>query len=73
MQPVPSATQLPPKQQPPLQVLPGQQGSVGPPQLLQRPAAVELVAEQMPPAAQRSGFRVVAGQHGSPRPPQVVQ
>ena len=73
-QPEPLATQLPPKQQPePLQVLPGQQGSVGPPQLLHSPAAVELVAEQMPPALQRLGLAVVAGQHGSPKPPQVVQ
>ncbi len=72
--PAPSATQAPPKQQPELlQVLPGQQGSVGPPQLLQIPAAVELVAEQMPPALQRLGLADVAAQQGSPRPPQLVQ
>jgi hypothetical protein len=72
--PVPSVTQLPPKQQPPpLQVLPGQQGSVGPPQLLHKPAAVELVAVHSPPALQRFGLLVVAGQQGSPKPPQVVQ
>ena len=74
VQPVPSATQLPPKQQPlPLQVLPAQQGSVGPPQLLHRPAVVELVAVQMPPALQRFGLFVVAAQQGSPSPPHVVQ
>jgi hypothetical protein len=56
-----------------VQVLPGQQGSVGPPQLLQMPAAVELVAEQMPPVLQRFGLAEVAGQQGSPKPPQVVQ
>jgi hypothetical protein len=37
------------------------------------PAAVALVAEQIPPVAQRLGLAVVAGQQGSPRPPQVVQ
>ena len=40
---------------------------------MQTPAAVELVAEQIPPASQRLGLAVVAGQQGSPKPPHVVQ
>jgi hypothetical protein len=71
---VPFATQDPAKQQPEaLQVFPVQHGSVGPPQLLQIPAAVELVVEQIPPALQRFGLAVVAAQHGSPGAPHPVQ
>jgi hypothetical protein len=40
---------------------------------MQIPAAVELVAEQIPPVLQRFGLPAVAGQQGWPKPPQVVQ
>jgi hypothetical protein len=64
---------VPLKQQPLVQVFPAQHTSPGLPQLRQVPAAVEVVAEQRPPALQRFGLLVVAGQQGSPSPPHVEQ
>jgi hypothetical protein len=63
MHAAPSATQVPPAQQPPLQVLPGQQGAPGVPHSWQIPVVdVEL---QTLPDVQRS-VPLVPGQHCSP-------
>jgi hypothetical protein len=72
MQSLLSATHLPPKQQPLLQVLPAQQLSPGPPHFAHRPSLMLLVVEQMAPEMQRS-LPPVPEQHTSPKPPQVEQ
>ena len=69
---VPSAIQLPLKQQPLLQILPSQQGAPGLPHRAHRPVVVDDVLLQTVPATHRLA-PFVPGQQASPALPQDEQ